>query len=194
MNLKNKFVHEGIKLFSLKGFFNTTVKDIITAVNTSQGAFYYYFQNKEDLFYQVLSEAQKIWHKEVFEGIDEATTPVNKIQTILNNYKKRYIKNVKNFPGGCIFTTLIVELADQRPHLAIEANKEFVGFKAMVKKLLNEGKESGELNNSLDTANLAEMLFAVMLGASVIYGMDKSSASLDQPINYLINYLETQRK
>jgi len=34
------------------------------------------------------------------------------------------------------------------------------------------------------------MLFAGMLGASVIYGLDKSTASLDRSINTLIDYLE----
>jgi hypothetical protein len=37
------------------------------------------------------------------------------------------------------------------------------------------------------------MLFAGMVGASVIYGVDKSTASLDRSINTLIGYLERLR-
>jgi hypothetical protein len=34
------------------------------------------------------------------------------------------------------------------------------------------------------------MIFAGMLGASVIYGMEKSDASLDQSIGSLIDYID----
>ncbi len=35
------------------------------------------------------------------------------------------------------------------------------------------------------------MIFSGMLGASVIYGTDKSSASLDKCINALLDYLDS---
>jgi hypothetical protein len=37
------------------------------------------------------------------------------------------------------------------------------------------------------------MLFAGMVGTCVIYGVDKSTASLDKSINTLIDYLENLR-
>jgi hypothetical protein len=61
----------------------------------------------------------------------------------------------------------------------------------MLKKLLDEGKELGELNNDVNTGAITEMLFAGMLGASVIYRVDKSTKSVDRSINSLIDYLKT---
>ncbi len=63
----------------------------------------------------------------------------------------------------------------------------------MLKRLLDEGKESGELSDGVSTSAITEMLFAGMLGASVIYGLDKSTAGLDRSINTLIDYLEELR-
>jgi hypothetical protein len=60
----------------------------------------------------------------------------------------------------------------------------------MLNRLLDEGKESGELNDSVSTNAITEMLFAGMLGATVIYGVEKSPESLDRSINALIDYLE----
>ena len=48
----------------------------------------------------------------------------------------------------------------------------------------------GELNHDVNTEAITEMLFAGMLGASVIYGVDKSTESVDRSINALIDYLE----
>lgn len=40
---------------------------------------------------------------------------------------------------------------------------------------------------------LFSLLFSGMLGATVIYGLDKSSTSLDNAINALIDYLENMK-
>ncbi|TEU18638.1 MAG: TetR/AcrR family transcriptional regulator [Anaerolineales bacterium] len=190
MNLKERIIHESLKLFSLKGFLSTSISDILEAANTSKGGFYNHFASKENLFFEVLDEARRIWREKCLLGLDEVESPVGKIEKFLENYRDRYLKDSEDFPGGCVFVTLSVELDDQRPHLSEEVNKGFIRFKAMIKRLLDEGKESGELRSDVSTSALTEMLFAGMVGTSVIYGVDKSADSLDRSINTLIDYLE----
>ena len=86
--------------------------------------------------------------------------------------------------------TLSVELDDQRPHLSRQVNMGFSGFKDMIKKLLDEGKKLGEIKKEIDTEAATEMLFSGMLGASVQYGTEKSTACLDLSISALIQCLE----
>jgi AcrR family transcriptional regulator len=193
MDLKEKIVHESLKLFSLKGFLSTSIHDVLAAANTSKGGFYNHFQSKEDLFFAVLAEARKIWQEKNLSGLDEIEKPVEKIKKLLENYRDRYLKDTKNFPGGCIFVTLSVELDDQRPHLSRELNKGFSGFKAMIKRLLDQAKEAAELAEEMNTEALTEMVFAGMMGASVIYGTEKSTACLDKSINALIESLDRLR-
>ncbi|MBL7212782.1 MAG: TetR/AcrR family transcriptional regulator [Desulfobacteraceae bacterium] len=190
MDLKEKIVIESLKLFSLKGFLNTSIHDILEAANTSKGGFYNHFETKEELFFAVLSEAKRIWRGATLAGLDQVEKPVEKVKKLLENYRDRYLKDKTNFPGGCIFVALSVELDDQKPALSRELNKGFSGLKAMIKKLLDQGKKSGELKRDVDTKAVTEMIFAGMLGASVIYGMEKSNASLDQTIGSLIEYLD----
>lgn len=193
MSLRETIIHESLRLFSLNGFLSTSVSDILDAANTSKGGFYNHFASKEDLFYQVLDEARRIWREKTLLGLDEVESPIGKVQKLLENYRDRYLKDDENFPGGCVFVTFSVELDDQRPHLCKEVNKGFVGLKGMLNRILEEGKEVGELSDEVDTSAMAEMLFASMLGASVIYGVDKSADSLNCPINSLIDYLEKLR-
>lgn len=190
MDLKEKIIHETLKLFSSKGFLGTSTHDILEAAHTSKGGLYNHFKSKEDLFFIVLSEARKIWRERNLAGLDQIEKPIEKVKKLLENYKDRYLKDTKTFPGGCIFVTLSVELDDQRPHLSREINEGFVRLKAMIKELFDQGKRSGELRGDVDTAAVTEMVFAGMLGASVNYGMQKSSASLDQSVNSLIEYIE----
>jgi AcrR family transcriptional regulator len=190
MNLKESIIHESLKLFSLNGFLSTSITDILEAANTSKGGFYNHFTSKEDLFFQVLEEARRIWREKSLAGLDEIESSIGKVLKLLENYRDRYLKDTENFPGGCIFIMFSVELADQRPHLAQEVNTGFIGLKAMIQRLLDEGKESGELHDDVSTSAVTEMLFAGIVGVSVTYGVDKSSDGLDRSINTLIDYLE----
>lgn len=194
MNLKEKILHESLKLFSLKGYCSTSMNDIIEAANTSKGGFYNHFASKEDLFFSVLDEARRIWREKNLDGLDQAESGVEKIKRLLENYKDRYLKDADNFPGGCVFINLAVELSDQHLHLSKEIAKGFKGLKKMFKRFLDESKESGELNENVDTEAATEMLFNNMLGASVSYTSNKSTAELDKAVDYLVNYLEQLKR
>ena len=193
-SLKEKIIHESLKLFSLNGFLSTSILDIISAAETSKGGFYNHFASKEDLFYQVLDESRKIWRDRNLNGLDQAQDAIGKIKQLLSNYRDRYLLDAENFPGGCIFIMFAVELGDSRPHLSREVQKGFIGLKAMLKRFLDEGKDSGEFYNGINTDTITEILFNGMLGASVNYSVDKSFDTLDHSINSLIDYIEKLRK
>jgi TetR/AcrR family transcriptional repressor of nem operon len=161
------------------------------AANTSKGGLYNHFSSKEELFYAVMSEARKIWREKTLYRLDRADKPIEKLIRLLKNYRDRYLKDADDFPGGCVFVTLSVELDDQRPHLARELNDGYVRLKAMIRRLLDQAQQAGELSDAIDTRALTEMIFSGMLGASVIYGMDKSRAGLDRTINSLIEHVRT---
>lgn len=189
MHLRDSIIHEAQKLFSLNGYLSTGVNEIIEAAGTSKGGFYNHFASKEDLFLEVLAEAQKIWRSRVLHGVDDIKSPTERIFRILRNYCDRYLKDAENFPGGCIFITFSVELDDTRPHLVKEVYKGFEGFKTLLKTLLDQAIDGGELPNDLDSKTVTDMLFTGMLGASVLFGVNKSITTLDCSINSLIEYL-----
>lgn len=190
MGLKENIVHEALRLFSLQGFLNTSIDDILTRTNSSKGGLYNHFKSKDDLFQAVLSEARKMWRHRVLAGLDGLDRPLDQVRRILVNYRDRYLMDSENIPGGCVFVTLSVELDDQRPDLAAAVNEGFTRFKAMLRRLLDQARQAGELKAEADAGSLSEMLFAGMLGASVLFGMNKSARDLKRAIDPLLNYLD----
>ena len=174
----------------MKGFMSTSIQDIMTAAKTSKGGLYNHFKSKQELFFAVLEEARKIWREKNMAGLDQIEKPVAKVKKLLENYRDLYLQDTSCLPGGCIFVTFSVELDDQMPNLAHEVNKGFVSLKSLIQRLLEEGKVSGELKAETDSKAVTEMIFAGMLGATVIYGMEKSPANLNKTINALLDYLD----
>ena len=189
MDLRQRIILEALRLFSLKGFLSTSVQDILAAANTSKGGFYNHFKSKEELFFAVMEEARRVWREKNLAGLDQIEKPVEKIKKLLENTRDHYLKDSESLPGGCIFVTFSVELDDQLPELAREVKKGFDSLKSMISRLLEQGKDSGELREETDSKAVTELVFAGILGATIIYGMDKSPTELDQTINALLDYL-----
>jgi TetR/AcrR family transcriptional repressor of nem operon len=194
MSLKETIIIESLKLFSLNGFLSTSMRDILSAANSSKGGFYNHFSSKEDLFYHALDEARKIWREKNLHGLGDIKEPIEKIIKLLENYKDRYLLDAEDFPGGCIFIMLAVELGDSRPHLAKEVQKGFTGLKAMLKRLLENDQPLTKVYNGISTDTITEIVFNGMLGASLSYSVDKSYKALDKSINALIDYLNKLKK
>lgn len=191
MTLKASIIEESLRLFSLKGFFSTSLHDILEASGASKGGFYNHFKSKEDLFFHVLQRAREIWRDKNLKGIDRMVSPVEKLERLLTNYRDRYLKNAREFPGGCVFITLSVELNDQSPRLFAEIDKGFVGLKNLIHRYIEAGKSAGEFLSETDTGMMTEILFNGMLGASVCYGANKSSKDLNRSIQALLNLIAT---
>ena len=111
---------------------------------------------------------------------------------LLENYGNRYLLGSGNLPGGCIFVKASVEsaeLSDQWPHVAEEINEGFDRLKSMIKGFLDQAHDRGDLAVNSNTEVIADVIFTGMLGASVMYGMDRSLENLDRTINSLIEYV-----
>ncbi|KUG22541.1 transcriptional regulator, tetr family [hydrocarbon metagenome] len=191
ITLKERILEESLKLFSVKGYTSTSTTDIIEVVGTSKGGFYNHFKSKDQLFREMLSAARKIWRERNLYKLDEESRPLLKIQKLLENYRDRYLADSKNFPGGCIFVNLAVELSDQAPDLAKEVNTGFIRLGKMIKRLLDEEKKTGGIGRNVNTEDVSNMIFSGLLGACVLYTSDKSKKRLNSTITSLISYLQS---
>lgn len=194
MALKENIIHEALRLYSLKGFMGTTVDDILKATNASKGGFYNHFKSKEDLFHHVLKEARKIWRERNLTGINEDGSPIGNIKLFIENFRDFYLRDSENFPGGCIFITLLAELKDQNPQLAEEINKGFTGMKGMIRRLLDQAEKSGELKKDVDIDAMVELIFHGMLGAALTYNSGVPDEKSDRPINSVIDYIKNTER
>jgi TetR/AcrR family transcriptional regulator, transcriptional repressor for nem operon len=194
MTLKESIIHEALKLYSLKGFLGTTIDDILRASNASKGGFYNHFKSKEDLFHHVLREARGIWRQRNLTGLGEDNTPVTNVIRFLENFRDDYLEDSDNFPGGCIFIHLLVELKDQCPHLAKEIHHGFFGLQGMIRRYLSQALEVGELKEGVDIAAMTEIIFLGILGATITYSAGESGKNDSKSIDFIIDYIKLAQK
>ncbi len=114
-NKKTSIIENSLKLFSQKGFYNTTIPDIAKAMKMSVGNMYNYFSSKEELakcaikystnvLAQELREVnnQELSSKEkIFEFTRRYFSKVQKNPEIIEYFLRVYLSNREVFSQGC---------------------------------------------------------------------------------------------
>lgn len=190
MNLKEKIILEACRLFSLKGYMSTSIQDVMAASGASKGGLYNHFKSKEELFRAVLEHARTIWRERNLRGLEDLESPVERLILLIENYRDNYLTDEESFPGGCFFINLSVDLDDQDPGLSKELEKGFTGLRRMILRLLEESKRRGELREGVYVNDIAEIVFAAIMGAAVAYGQEKSATQLNRTVTAVVNFVK----
>jgi len=73
--IHQKLIAEGKKLLERFGIQKTTVEDITRAAGISKGAFYLFYQTKEELFFEILELLEKEYRSRIFRDIFQDGLP-----------------------------------------------------------------------------------------------------------------------
>jgi AcrR family transcriptional regulator len=66
--------------FAERGYHPTSVAEIVTAIGVGKGVFYWYFSSKEELFLELLREAQQDLRRTQSAAIGDEADPVRRIE------------------------------------------------------------------------------------------------------------------
>ena len=66
--------------FAMQGFHPTSVGEIVDGLGVGKGVFYWYFSSKEELFFEILREAQQDMRRSQQQAIDGIDDPVRRIE------------------------------------------------------------------------------------------------------------------
>ncbi|AXH14792.1 TetR/AcrR family transcriptional regulator [Malaciobacter mytili] len=137
---KNNIIENALKLFSKKGFYNTTIPDIAKAMKMSVGNMYNYFASKEELAKYAIKYSTNILANQLKEINHKQISSKEKIFL----FTKQYLENVKNSPE-VIEYFLRVYLSNRE--VFAQGCEGFLcvsEFVTEVMILLDEGAQSGE--------------------------------------------------
>ena len=81
-NKRQQILDAAYNIFSRKGFYKTTVDEIIAMADTGKGTVYNYFVNKEQLFYTIVKEKHEPFTNKLKSIYEKDITPTEKIRFV----------------------------------------------------------------------------------------------------------------
>jgi TetR/AcrR family transcriptional repressor of nem operon len=190
---RQKIIEKSMQLFSVKGYFNTSMADIVEATDLTKGGLYGHFHNKQEIWYAVYAECVRIWKSIVFQGVREISDPLARLERVIDNSMKNYL-GAGVFEGGCFLLNSLVELAGQSPTMSQHVLEGFKGFAALLRLWLEEAEQQGMLRNGLNPQEIAHFIVVSLNGAAPLYAASQDPAVWQQTLAQLHFYLQSLRK
>jgi AcrR family transcriptional regulator len=182
-----------MQLFSVKGYYHTSIDGIVKAAGLTKGGLYGHFRNKEEIWYAVYDECVQIWKSVVFRGVREIADPLERLARVIENSMKNYLGGGV-FEGGCFLLNSLVELAGQSPAMSNHVLAGFKGFSQLLHHWLMEAEGKGMLKPGLNLQEVANFLVISLNGAAPLYAASRDSRVWQQTMAQLWFYLDSLRK
>ncbi|GAB6904342.1 TetR/AcrR family transcriptional regulator [Desulfosarcina cetonica] len=176
---RRNIIEKSLQLFSVKGYFNTSISDILQTTGLTKGGLYCHFKSKEEVWYAVYEDAATVWRTMVFKDVRSIGDPLKRIERTIENVLLEYLGR-EVFDGGCFFVNMLVELSGQSDTMGRHILKGFVGFSKLFQSWLGEAERVGLLKPDLNYRAISDFIIIALNGAATLYMSTREGNILHQ--------------
>lgn len=126
-NIKSRLVEAGKDYFGYYGLKKTSIRDLTRKAGISQGAFYIFFDSKEDLYVTIFEEEERRLQEKLYnEFINLRTISKDVIKDLLRQTIEYIDKNpiIKQYYSS--YETIICKMADNKIKSKIEGDIDVI--------------------------------------------------------------------
>ncbi len=157
-------LESGMAVMFEKGYTNTGIQEVLTAVGVPKGSFYHYFKSKEDFAQKIILHVEENYANMLAGYLrDKELSPVNRLKNLIVTKKKELLEN--SCRRGCLIGNLSQEMADQSEVLRIELSRVMSRWRDIYAACIDEGQSLGEITKEFPATTLAEMFLCGWEGA-----------------------------
>ena len=182
----------GLEVFYQKGYFNTSIDDILKELSLSKGAFYYHFQSKEEYF---ISIVQNLLFRKVYssliEPIEGQEDPLDKIVACFDDALETAEHNFLDY--GFILSNFITEFNGKNPDIMNYLQDILKVWEVNLVTALQKGKTDGYVDRHVDSEAVATYLISSYIGIRTLMVEGNSKMLRYKYIQQLRQYFTSWR-
>ncbi|MBT2652888.1 MULTISPECIES: TetR/AcrR family transcriptional regulator [Oceanobacillus] len=186
---REHLLEAALECFSAKGYYASTVDDIVRYSNLSKGSVYNYFKSKEEIFIHLLKKKRQ-------EMVEDLTIKLAKINSPLEKLKFWIREDIPFSLEKKKFMRIHVEFwlystdSPEVQHILVERFDDMFG---LTKEIIEQGQKTGEIKQDIDAEAAASMFWSlhdgIWLHAVIGYDESKLEARIKEMERVLIAYL-----
>ena len=140
-------------LFSHRGFFNTSISDIVRETGFSVGSIYTYFKSKDEIIKSIVEERWQQWYEQLEQALASEGSPEVKIRVLIDRFIPELFEDLD-------FINILLSEAIQ--YTRIEAKLE--KFTDLTFSLIKPLAPHSQMLQNLSRDSLQAALIIVLLG------------------------------
>ena len=175
---RNHIINTGADLIGQKGFGATGINAVLTTAGVPKGSFYHYFSSKNDFGLAVIDTFAQEYD--------------TKLDLILNDHTRSGVDRLRayfdtgletmtscEFTRGCLIGNLGQELAGQNETFRRRLDTVFQGCEKRFERCIEEARQAGDIDDSINPADVASFLLSGWEGAILRAKVLKSTEPME---------------
>lgn len=179
---KKKIFVTAIDLISKKGYDNVSINEICSSAGFTKGAFYHYFNSKEDLLIQLHKDVDDYYTVEVLPKLN-GKTPTEKLTCYMQEFA---------YCGYGVGVDIINSLFKSQTKALNNFMNDFSRpFFKMLIDIIKEGQEKGEFTDELSSQELARYCMSFIWGVLHNWTMEYGKYDIQEKMKMYLNIFVT---
>lgn len=180
----------GLELFYKKGYYNTSVDEILKALSLSKGAFYHHFQSKEEFFISIIQNliVRKVYSM-LIEPIEGKEDPFQAIDRCFENGLETAEHNEMDY--GFILSNFMSEFNRRNTEISKYLMDIYKIWQVNLISILQKGKSDGYLDRHVDSEAVATYLISSYIGVRTLMVAGNCKTLRYQYMQQLRHYFKT---
>ncbi|MGD8455188.1 MAG: TetR/AcrR family transcriptional regulator [Anaerolineales bacterium] len=173
---KNRIYTSAIELMEKEGFDNITIADISEKAGVSVGAFYHYFDSKNDILAEIFHRADEYFSTQVINSLGEESAP-EQIVEYFDYYAKFNLSSGVETTQQLFSPKIKFFINEKRPMITI------------LHDLIIEGQKKKEIREDIDSKELVRYLFIMARGIVFEWSLYEGNYDLEARMHKYMAYL-----
>lgn len=180
-------------LFWQKGYFNTSIDNIIVATEMSRSTLYKFFGGKDQLFIEMLKRFRKNVTDQVTIPLQNKNNGIEGIKNFFLQFIEFYeTKNLRS--RGCFLISTAIEVHSHNEEVAIFIDDFLQHFTKLFRNLLLYSESVGNLKNDINIDTTIDFIIGNLFGAFSLCRSATPKRIFENHINGMVGFLSSISK
>lgn len=162
---KDEVLDKAMQVFWNHGYEATSLRLLEKEMGINQFSIYASFNNKKQLFIESLKKYREFTKNTRFHPLLRENAKLEDLKQFFNHISQK--GKQEETKRGCLVVNTTGELGIRDPEIASELQSYFNFIKEMIRKVLRNSIEAGEISKEADLEKYSNYLLGVMQGLSV---------------------------
>ncbi|SDJ92327.1 DNA-binding transcriptional regulator, AcrR family [Catalinimonas alkaloidigena] len=181
-------IEKAAPLFNTKGYYGTSMGDILAATGLAKGGVYGNFASKEDIALEAFEFAFQTVIEALNVRIRAEHHALDKLKAILDYYSAYH--DTPSVQGGCPLLNTGCDSDDSDlPRLRARVKQATQQMLRALVHIIEKGKEYGQVRSEVDAEVMADLVFSQIEGGLVLAKLTGDGVRLQRVLSYTYQML-----
>ena len=182
-------VEKAAALFNTRGYFGSSMNDLMRETGLEKGGIYNHFSSKEELACAAFDYSAALMRERFEAALASREGAVERLFAIVDVLA--CLANDPPVAGGCPILNTAVESAGANPELKERAGEPMSGWLRLLGRIVKEGVRTGELPPDTDPRKTASVVLATLEGAVMLSRLCDDPAHMSRAVEHLKEHLRS---